>query len=85
MMQPEEIQTALSDVSSVCGQHFYFRALITSESLKEVSDRKEGKGIKLSFSTHHTVLAGCFTIATNPYFLCWYDYPHTLEEEIQQS
>lgn len=47
MMQPEEMKRALSDLSNVCKQHFYFRALITSESLKEASDRKQGKGTQL--------------------------------------
>lgn len=47
MMQLEEMKRALSDLSNVCEQHFYFRALITSESLKEASDRKQGKGAKL--------------------------------------
>lgn len=41
MMQPEEMERALSDLSNVCEQHFYFRARITSESLKEASETRE--------------------------------------------
>lgn len=43
---------------------------------KGASDRKEGKG---------TVLDAFLVVAANPHFLCWYHYPHTSEEEIQQS
>jgi len=76
----EEVKTALPDLSSIWGQHFYFRAPITRESLKEASDRERNKTV----SIHHTVL-DALQRAANPHILGCYQHPHSGEEETRLS